>query len=395
MARKKEKITADYHERIIKSGGGTTIPPEIIPFEHDINLDQSDNQASSNNDANNLQQAFKDAMINNMDFSKIYTEQAEARNRSNNLFNKIASLDNQIQKTVENFTGKTLYGIDVNERRYLLKPKFCNPLDKRNNKLVFRSEIGPQYFSAGTYQFEKIFNPPKDGYYQTIPEMMMVFFSSEVEIDRTIKEFGQIKDFIYKVLSRTIEYKNGVSKNYTVISKDPYYTISDNGVEKRTVPMPQMDESERQKLIDKGILDTYRMQTEDVIIVKTSLSSGLKSDKNSTQDFSQQRIYYVDRSNIKAADPINIGDNSIVMFKSEIAAMQFLLEFKGSYFEYLFKKVEEASEQRHRSEKRKLYERLKKNKNSVIVNMAIVAGSTVLGIILDKLITIFLKKEGQ
>ena len=193
---------------------------ETTADQHDIN---------QNNDSDELIENLKRAIINNMDFSETYTKDAEARNRSNSVLNKWLSLDNQIQKTVQNFTGKVLYAIDVNERRYLLKPKSCNAFDKRNNKLVFRSEIGPQHFSMGSYQFEKIFNPPKDGYYQAIPEMMMVFFSSEAEIERTIERFGRIKDFIYKVLSRTVEYKNGISKNYTVISKDPYYTISDNG----------------------------------------------------------------------------------------------------------------------------------------------------------------------
>ena len=296
---------------------------------------------------------------------------------------------NDIHIRIINTTDSIFYGLDINGIKYTIYPE-NNTNEKWKDKILYKVYVLPNIVVPVNQRF---YFPPTTGTVSIIPEVMLALFVSESEREIILNHYGDARNYLHKALSSTstIEYSVGALKSLVVISESKYYIIIQNTI----YEIPQIQDNEKERLILEGKIDPGRLETCDAIVVGSKINQGCIQSTNSYNkiDAFSRGVTYMPKQNFDNNEPILLENSTTVIFKTVSAAKDFIDKYDGNYFNYIYYLTSELVDEDKQEELQTLYDNMKSSRKDLGKQLLILAGSTVFGILIDRLLAHIFGKD--
>lgn len=277
-----------------------------------------------------------------------------------------------IAKQLFNHSQTNLFAIDADDQKYTIIPS--------------ETYRGCLEYIAVTGAFEtsrRVMSAPIPGLPIFVPEMALMVYATEQEREEAIKKFGSGRLLINTTFSGYLPIMQGSYKVIVNLSDNDYYYVENRTVYK----LPKYDASFRSSYTSNQSIPLEKMDSNDLIVVSTILRhDGV--DKPIVISYENQFI----NKNIHTDDPILFVTNGLILFKTQQAGEKFIEKY-NDFVDYFIEKSLESVEEEHKKDMDKLREQNRREKSSIMKNALLLSGTTILGVIVEKLITYLLNKN--
>lgn len=277
-----------------------------------------------------------------------------------------------IAKQLINHSQTNLFAIDADDQKYTVVPSD-----------TYR---GCLEYTAITGAFEtarRIMSTPVPGLPIFVPEMALIVYATEQEREDNIRKFGSGRLLINTTFSGYLPIMQGSYKVIVNLSDNDYFYVENKTVYK----LPKYDASFRSSYISNQSIPIEKMDMYDLIVVSTILRhDGV--DKPIVVSYENQFV----NKTLWTDDPILFVTNGLILFKTQRGAEKFIEKY-NDFVDYFIEKSLESVDEEHRKEIEKLREQYRREKNSIMKNALLLSGTTILGVVVEKLIYHLLNKD--
>jgi hypothetical protein len=277
-----------------------------------------------------------------------------------------------IAKQLINHSQTNLFAIDADDQKYTIIPSD-----------TYR---GCLEYTAITGAFEtarRIMSAPVPGLPIFVPEMALMVYATDQEREDAVKKFGSGRLLINTTFSGYLPIMQGSYKVIVNLSDNDYFYVENRSVYK----LPKYDASFRSTYISNQSIPPEKLDMYDLIVVSTILRhEGV--DKPIVIAYENQFV----SKNIWTDDPILFVTNGLILFKTQQAAEKFIEKY-NDFVDYFIEKSLESVEEEHKKDIERLKEQYYREKNSIMKNAILLSGTTIVGVLAEKLISYLLNKD--
>ncbi len=252
--------------------------------------------------------------------------------------------------------------------------------------------------SAVGEDFLKNINLPGFNSPTVILDMGLVVFASFEERERAIEMIGSGKEIIAYYLNDSSALFNGAYTGIINLSENDYFLIDNQEV----VRIPSMSREQRDVYIRNHGIDIDRLRYNDLLVIVKSTKKEYPTydgmynrSRNDTRFINKfvSRDEDAEDSYLTDMDPLIMVNDGFWVFKTESGARKFISNY-SSQLDYLIDKARLEVGREHEEEVQMLNEAHKRERNAIVRNAALLAGTTVLGVIVEKVFELFLSNGG-
>lgn len=290
-------------------------------------------------------------------------------------------------KELHNYSSSDYFVLDVRGRRiFPLRTELVKdaPPQGRIEYKLSSLEIGSTAFDYENYE------TPAQGMPTLIAPMGLIIYVSqaELEFDLLMHDNESVNVFISH-LTKRIEVEKGANLSLINYNAKDYFFIHLGEVFK----IPRAGNAERIAFFRKNGITSQDTEYKDYLGFNVStfeedMITGQRRlvNRNTFKGF--LRIIDHEHKN----DPIFVRGNGFWCFQSKEAAEDFLVKFNGDFLSFLEMEVEETNQADHKADIEKLTAKHKKERANIMRNAIILAGTTITGVIIEKLIEYLIMK---
>ena len=257
---------------------------------------------------------------------------------------------------IQNFTQSSVFAVD-NAGMFELSPIYeywdtvNNRIFKKNDNIILTSRgfLNPIHVNEAhqrsyhdpknpnqnhkidsivpnnmVYLMHKTHLPPQPDQPLLIPELNMVVFYSENEMNKKLELYGSNEELVDYYIRSITGIQNGVYRSICRSEGEPLYYVSNTTV----CEIPVIDPASFDEYIKRFALNKDRLEKENVIFHRFVLDN--RDGKPSTIHVDYE---YIDRDVSHPRDPI-ISDNGSLIFLDRISAEEFVDQYGGDQSEY-------------------------------------------------------------
>ena len=220
-----------------------------------------------------------------------------------------------------------------------------------------------------------------------IPELGIVCYANRAERDKALERYGSGSNIVSLYYSAQMPFMQGSYKIMVNLSDRDYFFISGSNVYK----LPKYSPEFRNKYISSANISSDKLETHDLIIVVTVL----RHDSLERPEIVQYDDQFIPK-NLKTREPILFVTNGLILFNDRSAAEEFIVEYNGDFVDYFIAKALAEVGKQHRDEMEDVYRKTREDKSAIMRNALLLAGTTVVGVVAEKVIqTAIVKKDPE
>jgi hypothetical protein len=275
---------------------------------------------------------------------------------------------------LKNYTGKTFYGVSVNNKTFIVTPDdFGN--DCIQGFIYISSFFNGDIKRPKTIFDYKMYNGPVFNVPVYIEEMNILLFSTEEELRLAIEKFGSGRILVEAYASKTAPLLNGAYKVVIALSKKAYFTV----VNKEIYELPQATDQYIQECIVKLGITKEKLEVSDYFVVETILRNALTNKPNVVA----HELHTVKKDQINDKEPILFENTGLFVFSNKHAAERYIEKW-GTIEEYLKDKALNLVDIDHKKELDEYAEITKSDKKNMIELFALTSLTSIGGMLIEK-----------
>lgn len=278
-------------------------------------------------------------------------------------------------KQLVNHSETNLYAVDANDQKYTIVP----------SDFVTRRCLEYSAISGAFETTRRIISVPIPGMPVFVPELALMVYATQIDRENDIIKYGSGRLMINTMFSGLMPMMQGSYKVIVNLSDNDYFFIEGHSIYK----LPKYDPTFRSQYIANASIPFEKLETHDLIVVVTIL----RHDGIERPTIISYENQFVPK-NLWTDDPILFVTNGMILFKSQNAAEKFIQTY-NDFADYFIEKSLETVEEKHQREIERLEEEHRRERGNIMRNAILLSGTTILGVVAEKLIVWLLEKHDE